>query len=193
MFNLIESHQQSPHKTILEPLFNILRQEDSLSLFFRDPSMITTLVSQDMFREIKGGAFLLKRNLASLHPRIRKSMASFTSPEGNILTCTVCLDLKKENICSDFEPFLHLFYRKLYESLVEFGEKNKINFLYMTLAPGEYLCTEVIGVWPYVMEVRPQESWDRLFHGILSLTRSPSAANVTAWREQTPKATQLAA
>ncbi|OJW47944.1 MAG: hypothetical protein BGO67_08725 [Alphaproteobacteria bacterium 41-28] len=46
----------------------------------------------------------------------------------------------------------------------------------MTLEPGEYLCTEAIGLWPYVLKVRFQDSSDGLFHGILSLThKTPQA------------------
>ncbi|MBY0293035.1 MAG: hypothetical protein K2W92_07105 [Alphaproteobacteria bacterium] len=80
------------------------------------------------------------------------------------------LFLREEHNCfsQHFEFFFETFYRNLYKKLVEFGTKEKTDFLYMMLEPGEYLCTEVMGCWPYVFEVKPHESTSGLFHGVLS-------------------------
>lgn len=38
-----------------------------------------------------------------------------------------------------------------------------------------------MGLWPYVMEIKPQESSDRFFHGILSLTGIQYEAYLKKW------------
>ena len=57
----------------------------------------------------------------------------------------------------------------------------------------EYLCTEAIGFWPYVIEVRPQDSFDGLFHGVLFLTPNPSQATLKISETLHTKTTKLAA
>ena len=71
--------------------------------------------------------------------------------------------------------------------------KKKIDFLYMVREPGEYFCTEAIGFWPYVFEVRPCESLDGLFHGILSLPINPAMLHKKCGGTKVYKEIELAA
>ena len=62
------------------------------------------------------------------------------------------------------------FYQDLLEKFMEFGQKTKADFLYLTLCPFEYERTKNKGFWTYVLEIKPEESPDGLFHGILPLS-----------------------
>jgi hypothetical protein len=119
-----------------------------------------------------GGALLLKKRLLPFQRNVGSQKSLFPFQKGEIWTCTLKLHI--DNSTLDFESFSKEFYHNLYEKLVAFGREVGTDFLYMVLDPGEYLCTEVIGFWPYVVEIRPQESMDGLFHGVLSLSKTPS-------------------
>ncbi|MDZ4322495.1 MAG: hypothetical protein U1A05_00170, partial [Alphaproteobacteria bacterium] len=74
------------------------------------------------------------------------------------------------------------FYRNLYNKLVEFGKKKEVGFVIMKLLPETYLSSKEWGAWPYVVELKPENSPDKLFHGILPLTGSQSEAYQKSWK-----------
>lgn len=170
MFQLFEKTVHSFHTPLIDSFLKILKNNNSLSPHFSHNNSAKFLLTENPTTGIFGGALLLKQKIGSLHKDIRKNLASFC-PDNEVWTCAIALYMGNganvELVCKNF-------YTELYESLLEFSLTEKINFLCMTLDPGEYLCTEAIGFWPYVVEIRPQESSDGLFHGILSLSYSQS-------------------
>ncbi|OJW51482.1 MAG: hypothetical protein BGO67_07000 [Alphaproteobacteria bacterium 41-28] len=193
MFKLIEPKNQDLQKPIINLFLRNIHKNPVLSETFPNPNNATFIVTEDTARGIHGGALLLKQNFTSLHRYIRKSLSSLASQNQEVWTCAVALHMENYSLVDHFEPFCKTFYQNLYEKFIEFGKQEKISFLCMILEPGEYLCTEVIGFWPYVVEVRPQESLDGLFHGILSLTYNPSQVTLKIMETRHTKTTKLAA
>lgn len=96
----------------------------------------------------------------------------------------VCLEKSYEYLDSltpESEYHLQSFYRELYEGFVEFGRIKGIGFLIMKLSPKVYNSTKIYGLWPYVVELKPDNSLDGLFHGILPLTGSQYIAYRKSW------------
>jgi len=172
MFKLIEPNDQHSNKALITPFLNTLKNDPVLSFFSQHPDQATFIMMADETKGIHGGALLIKKRLITLHPSLKKNMTSFASKDGYVWVCTASLSIEMDALAYNFETFCNVFYRELYKTLHQFGQKEETNFLCVMLEAGEYLCTEVIGLWPYVMEIRPQDSSDGLFHGILSLTKS---------------------
>ena len=80
--------------------------------------------------------------------------------------------------------FMQDFYRKLYEGLVAFGVRKNIHFVIMKLLYDTYLATRDIGLWPYVVELKPPQSPDGLFHGVLPLVGKQYNAYKNIWADQ---------
>jgi len=77
---------------------------------------------------------------------------------------------------SDSNSFLdstNVFYKELLERFIEFGQQVNTTFLCLTLCPYEYQRIRDKGFWPCILEIKPEDSPDGLFHGILSLSKDP--------------------
>ncbi len=123
--------------------------------------------------KIIGGACLLKKDLHSLQGDIADLIATLTSPHKQVWECSaVYFDALPQYASWDAEN-LHLlmqnFYRTLYDGLVAFGLKKNAHFIVMKLLNETYSETRTIGLWPYVIELKPTSSSDGLFHGVLPL------------------------
>ena len=152
--------------TLFEKLFD---NNPNLNIPFQDKEKATYLIENNVVDGYVGGALLVKSKVSSLHRKMGcRNMALSCHKEG-MWTCSISLQI--QNAAFDFEIMGKIFYQRLYKELVKFGKANNVSFLYLILDPGEYLCTEVVGFWPYVIENRPQGSMDGLFHGLLSLTK----------------------
>ena len=158
MFHYIEPGNHLNHQSHIDSFLITLKKTRTLTHSFQDFHNAAFILSHDSSGGFHGGALLLKNRIGSLHKNVRKSLTSLPSQNNDIWTCTVSLYMESDNLKGDFELLYRTFYQNLYEKLIEFGVNEKINFLCMTLEPGEYLCTESIGFWPYVVEVRPQDS-----------------------------------
>lgn len=192
MFDVILPKNHPYQNPLKDSFLEIIKKNQTLNYVFRDQKNATFILTQDPLNGFYGGALLLKQKLSFLHKDIRKSLFSQSSQKQEIWTGNVSLYMTHD-LPAHFESLCKSFYQNLYAQLVEFGIKEKISFLCVTLEPGEYLCTEAIGLWPYVVEVRPQDSSDGLFHGILSLTHKPSQATFKIMETLHTKTTKLAA
>ncbi len=193
MFTFIEPTYDSFSKSSTHSFLEKIKNNSALSHFFQDPQQGHFILTEDPTNGILGGAFLLKQKIISLHKDIRKSLPSFTSHNHEVWTCLIALYFENNHLSAHFELFCKTFYQNLYRELVQFGLRYKINFLCMSLEPGEYLCTEAIGFWPYVVEVRPQDSLDGLFHGVLSLSKSHGLLTSLPGEALCSQSTKLAA
>ncbi len=193
MFETIDPSQHSSNTGLLEVFCEKIAKNKILSQFFQNREDSTFLLMNEESKGIFGGAFLVKNRMSSFEKRIRENMPAATRQAKEAWTCTVYLHLENENVFTDFECFSKKFYVELYQKLSEFGHKEGIDYLSIVLIPGEYLCTEVLGFWPYVVEVRPSESGDGLFHGILSLLKSRPKPNPKTWEAYLSEYNRLAA
>ena len=184
MFKLIEPKHHRSYKLLIDPLLGELEKNPALSCSFQDYRNATFIIAQDDKKGIYGGALLLKKRVSSLYREVGENMFPFTPQNEEVWSCTVCIQVESKDRSLSYESFCKIFYRDLYEKLFEFGVKKKIDFFWMALAPVEYLSTKLLGFWPsYEIQVRPEESQDGLFHGILPLTRSQNKVLLKTWKK----------
>lgn len=193
MFTFCETTPENTLSNLDTSFQNIFQSNPSLFHFFNDEKSISIQVSSSEGNVVSGGALLVQKSLQDLPPKMRTAMTSFATSEGKVWLGTVHLHLENTHSFPEFEPYCKAFYQKLYESLVDFGQHNEARFLSMILVPGEYLSTEVIGLWPYVLEVKPHETRDGLFHGVLSLSKAEPLSPTLVWQTLLPEIHKLAA
>lgn len=178
MFKLIKPSDQSSHKDLIRPILEVVRDNPSLSCSFKDTEKATFIVFQDEMERNYGGAILLRKKVSSLQKKIERKVRNFASKDGEIWVSTLCLCIEHQNLSASSEFFYETFYRSFYKQLIEFGTKEQIKFISMILEPGEHLCTEVFGMWPYLFDANPYEALSGLFHGVLSLKTSLARPNI---------------
>jgi hypothetical protein len=193
MFKVIEPRDLDLHKISIDPLLKSIQENAALRRSFPNYKNATFIIAKDVFSGIQGGAVLTKKKFKGLLRKGPENKNSFLPYQDESWMCTLSLYLDRLNLNVDFEPFYKSFYLSLYKELIVFGEKNKIKSMYVTLTPGEYFYTEAIGFWPYIIEVRPHESLDGLFHGILSLANKYPKTYKKAWESLSSQAGKLAA
>ncbi|MDI9634208.1 hypothetical protein QM565_00115 [Geitlerinema splendidum] len=183
MFLEIPPVLQGKHESLLRPVFEWFDDKPLLQNVFdgisketfskRSPLKGTFLVFSHSEKKLLGGAYLLNQQFSSIYPRIDPLTRKVLSPHSKFWLGTVFLCAEENGFSKEYEFICKTFYKALYKKLHEFGQRENINYLYMILEPGESLCTEVLGGWPYVHEVALDEASKGLSHHILSLTKSP--------------------
>jgi len=167
MFTVVSPKNHALHQGSIHLFQKALENNQNLIPFFQNADEPIYLLESHKDEGYVGGALLMK-----LFPFLRtlgNQKITFPTQATEIWVSTIGLYI--QNPTFDFEAKGKTFYKHLYQELLDFGATHKINFLYLLLDPGEYLCTEALGFWPYVIEIRPQDSLDGLFHGLLSLKR----------------------
>jgi hypothetical protein len=135
-------------------------------------------------QRVKGGALLLKQPIDLLHPRIQAHFASLHPQMSETWAGLISLQVHEDITGRDFERICRLFYSSLLADLIAFGMREGCPYLCTTMTPHEHLIIEREDVWPYHMQVRPEASRDKLFHGILTLTGIPQNVGRTKWLER---------
>ncbi|MBX9785861.1 MAG: hypothetical protein K2Y08_00840 [Alphaproteobacteria bacterium] len=132
--------------------------------------------------EFIGSVLLLKKELYKIQEDVRELVGALPL-QGFVWECSFSYFSKnrdqetKTSVISAQE-----FYWGLYNKLVEFGKRKEIGFIIMKLLPETYLSSKEWGEWPYVVELKPENSPDKLFHGILPLTGSQYEAYKRSWK-----------
>lgn len=171
MFKTFNKNEHIFHKDLIDPFLKELKSRHStLSDVFSDHSRASFILAKENPDKINGGAILLQRKEATLHPLIRERLDAFITADQEVWLGTILLELKQGISGQDFECFSKIFYGELYKTLMVFGRQEGTAFLCLTLPPCEYLTTDLLENWPYVMTVRPKASGDEFFHSILALT-----------------------
>ncbi|EKE09966.1 MAG: hypothetical protein ACD_16C00099G0024 [uncultured bacterium] len=158
-----------------------------LMMTYIDPSIlsetkdISYILVEGMKENVVGGAILIKKDLSNIQEDIR-ILVTDTPFQRNIWECPYIFSRKSEEKGAFNDDFSHQFYRGLYEKLVEFGKRKGAGFLIMKLTPEIYRSTKEEGKWPYVVELKPENSQDALFHGILPLVGRQYEAYQMAWK-----------
>lgn len=183
-----EQLDQSPfQRSYMDRFLKKIKSHSSFHPLPRNISQAKFIFTQESPASNFGGAVLLKQAIPSLHRDLRKTWGALCK-ENETWVCTAGLSVVEgmdtENVCKEF-------YASLYEKLCLFGQEMHVSYLYVILNPGEYLSTEAMGFWPYVAEIRPCNSYDGLFHGILSLA-IPTPV-ISQWHENLKESILLAA
>lgn len=177
MFQEIPPSKQGCYNKVLKPGFEILETHSLLSTSFPNYEKGTVLLFGDETKELMGGALLLQQTFASIHPKIQPNIRHLLSKNNTLWTGTVFLCEKNHKFSRQYEFLCKTFYYNLYQKLVEFGQKEEIRFLYMILSTGEFLCTEEIGLWPYVYTLHTGQPFQDISYKILSLVTNQTNAS----------------
>src|SRR3989338_3482088 len=161
MFKIINTHENRFDKELVDPFLKELKAHhvDLLDAFPEHPKAAYILAKENPDR-INGGALLVQRKEETLLPQIRECLDAFIPPNQEVWVGTIALEVKSGISGQDFQCFSKIFYRKLYESFITFGRQEKTTFLCLNLKPCEYLATDHLEYWPYMLTIRPKESKD---------------------------------
>ena len=162
------------HDSFRERINNFLKDlkthNSDLYGTIKPKSKATFILAQENSYQIEGGAILFQQKPSSLHTEVQGYIKDNGHLSESVWAGTLYLHFEDEIQGHIFESLCKVFYQYLYESLLTFGVQEQTSFLCLTLDPCEHLSTELIGLWPYKVQVRHRESPDGLFHGVLALT-----------------------
>ncbi len=143
--------------------------------FFPDNQDDVMFILGEEKKILRGGACLVKKRLKNIQEEVREFVAPLPLHSYVWECSTICLETSyKDSVpeTPELDYFFQGFYRGLYREFVEFGRMKGVGFLIMKLASEVYNSTKEWGLWPYVVELKPGNSPDGLFHGVLPLTGS---------------------
>ena len=177
-----------------DPFINQLKERLKLTQGKRELTKknrkITFVTTSGLSGEIKAGASLLKKSYLHVHGEIRELVTAFSLENIGGWECSdiyfELFPLNHQESSYRLENSLQFFYHDLYESLVRFGEEKSIQFIVMRLTRDAYATTKEIGKWPYVIELKPHKTTDRLFHGVLPLKGSTYKRYQELWNPSEP-------
>lgn len=177
MFEVIEPKYQCFYKSLIERFIEPIKLCPPLGfeLSHLVQNRTTFILGEDKEKGVYGGALLFKERLHDCPKELVTPLSDFIPLQEDIWKCVISMSFKNDSplyTTGKLEFFCQTLYRNLYDILVEFGERERTGFLCVSLDPREFLCTEGLIFWPYVCELKPRNSSDGFFHGILPLTGS---------------------
>lgn len=166
MLKLIEPKDHYNYRSRINIFLGLLDFYQNITVHSEEQGQCSFILDEEENGHINGGAILFKKSLNDLDKNIEKLVTAFPLESDFVWASTLVFCHPSQVLLNSFQEF----YENLLESYKEFAYKKDINYLCLTLNPLEYLRTKSKGCWPYIMEVKPQESIDGLFHGILPLS-----------------------
>ena len=142
-------------------------------------NLSTFILTEDEEKGVCGGALLLKKKSNDFPRELMGTLSSFVTQPEYIWKCHIFISFEKNGYLyktNEVDSFSQVFYQNLYDRLIEFGRREGVGFLCVSLSSGEYLCTEEVVLWPYIFELKPRNSSDGFFYGILPLIGSQCEA-----------------
>lgn len=175
-FEIIESTQRIFKNKLIKLTTEKMKLSQGIEFSLKRSTPPTFIIAKKDSKAIFGGACLLKKKLFDIQEDLGELIAALTIHKNAVWECsTIYFETSSSHppsSSSEEETFSKHFYQGLYEGLVTFGSQKKISFIIMKLPSDIYVATKKFGLWPYVVELKPQNSPDGLFHGILPLTGS---------------------
>ncbi|MBI2707090.1 MAG: hypothetical protein HYX35_02075 [Proteobacteria bacterium] len=185
-FEIIESTQRIFKNKLIKLIIEKMKFFQGIELSLKNRITPIFIIAEARGKKICGGACLLKKKITDIQEDLGELVTTLTVHNNTVWECSTIYFEPSSNYpllnTSEVDVFLQNFYRGLYEELVAFGSKKKVSFIIMKLLPDVYVSTKKFGLWPYVVELKPQNSPDGLFHGILPLAGSQYEAYQNTWR-----------
>lgn len=178
MFKVIEPQYHCFNKLSIDRFMELIHMH-STDFSEHEKNKATFIVAEDREDGVHGGAFLYKKRLDEFPPELINALSDFLLPVEWVWDCIVTLSIDDDSILykmNEVDRFCHIFYRNLYNRLKFLGKNEDVGFLCISLFSAEYIYMEEFISWPYILELKPQESSDGLFHGILPLIGSQCEA-----------------
>ncbi len=166
MLKLIEPKDHYNYRSRINLFLGLLEFYQNTTLHLEEQSQCSFILDEEEDGHISGGAILYKKSISDLDKNIEKLVTAFPLNTDYVWASTLVFCHPSQVM----QVYFQEFYENLLEAFREFAYQEDINFLCLTLNPLEYLRTKNKGCWSYIMEVKPQESIDGLFHGILPLS-----------------------
>jgi hypothetical protein len=186
MFKVIEPKYHCFYPSCINRFTERIKSRTHVRFSQREQNRATFILTNNEEKDFEGGAILLKKKLKDFPSELVNVLSDFVPSQEDMWQCVVFISFEKDSPLYETDEMLHfcqIFYRKLYNRLVGFGKKEGTGFLCVSLDSEEYLCTEGLISWPYVFELKPQDSCDGLFHGILPLTGGPYEDYQRSWQD----------
>jgi hypothetical protein len=173
MLKTIEPTQQCYYKGRIDLLMGLMRLYQDIPLSYEEQTQATFIVGEDEECGIYGGSILHKKSVRDLQSQLKGIVSTLTPhmEEVWVGTLSFFIEDKRASFNGSGADCHQKFYKELLEKFMEFGRQEGIGYLCLTLNPFEHLRTKNRGFWPYILEVKPQDSLDGLFHGILPLSQ----------------------
>lgn len=185
-FEIIESIQKISKNRVMRAMKEKMTFSQGIEFSAKNKENQTFIIAEGQGKKIFGGAYLLKKKLNEIQEDLRELVTTLTSQNEHVWECSALYVEPSFQqslfILPHAEVCLQIFYRELYLEFVEFGLRNRVNFIIIKLAVDVYDLSKNIGLWPYVVELNPHVTSDGLFHGILPLTGSQHDAYIGTWR-----------
>ncbi len=171
-FDSIESEKGIYENQLIYLIIKNMNCFQEEKMFTEDQNNAVFITAEGRKGEGQGGVCLLKKELKDVQEDVREFVTTL-SPRGYVWECSdvyfEALSKKSDLEASALDRISQCFYRGLYEELAKFGRLKGVGFLIMKLDSEVYISTKTFGLWPYVVELKPKNSPDKLFHGILPL------------------------
>lgn len=187
MFTIIESNELESHKpgghafhqSEIKTLLRLLKSYQHLLFPFEEREKASFLIADHKQQGMYGGAILYRQQTLSFtglssykhhQDTIEDVISAFQSEGKEVWMARLCLRVDRRAFPLTSETFQYHedFYKKLLKYFIAFGKKEGMGFLALTLQLRDYINTKSYG-WPYVLEIKPRDASDRLFHGVLAL------------------------
>ncbi len=171
MLNIIEPQDHSTYQSRIDSFSNLLKIYQNFSLSSKSQDKATFIIAEDEKRGVYGGAVFYPQKAKELHKHISDLLCI---PENRTVWCVrLCFCIDQSENCSKLEvlDLLENFFLNLHQVLSELGKKKDTNCLVLTLNPQDLHNTITYGKWEYFLEIKPKESSDGQFHGLLRLDK----------------------
>jgi len=171
MLKIIKPEHQCYYKARVDLFMGLVSLYQDVSLTPEEQAQAVFIIGEDEEYGVYGGAVLQKRYVDELQSPLQSIVSTLTPQREEIWVGTLSCFIEETMPISPTREDCHrLFYKNLFEKFVEFGGIEDTGYLCLTLNPFEHLRTKNRGFWPYIIEVKPQDSRDGYFHGILPLS-----------------------
>lgn len=184
MFRIIEPKDHCFYKEQINLLRELMSKQQGIEISEEDIPHITFLIEESK-NDIWIGGFLALREARNLPESIKGKFDCLYKPHQPVWYGAFFSQLKGEYFLESFSRTRRAlsdiyrvlyedFYKSLYEEFINFGKKQKIRVITVTLPPHDYLNIDEIRSWPFLSVITPGEALDGYFHGVLSLSQNLS-------------------
>ncbi len=180
-FDIIETKQKIDENQFSEKVKKRMGWVGDKNIFQRDHNNSAFIIAKRKEGNVIGGACLFKKGLKNIQEDL-SDLVTTLPLQGHVWECPdIYLEPSYSSKKKESDNFSQIFYRGLYETFVEFGKIKKVGFLIIKLDAKIYVSTKEFGLWPYVVELKPKNSPDGLFYGILPLSGSQYQSYQKLW------------
>ena len=155
----------------VESFLRLLKVYQSFSLSSEDKTRSIFAIAEDKAFGVYGGVVLYPQKVSDLSDKVGKVISTLQPNKEDVWCVRLCLCIDQDDqfVSLDSLDFKEAFYQNLLNTMMQFGERESLDFLVLTLTCDEYHNSRIYGSWPYILEIKPSSSSDGFFHGLLSL------------------------